>query len=100
MAAANIVTVMSDMDEALAVIATSSAAKLAEMTDEGFEAVTFALADEYELTRLVLLHNLQAKMNSVGRRLAAFPKSLEMWFLISFHWGYLSVYNGAYVSIH
>jgi hypothetical protein len=45
---AAIVTAMPDMDKAFAGIAASSAAKLAQMTDEDFKAVTFAPADEYE----------------------------------------------------
>jgi hypothetical protein len=46
--AATIVGAMPDMDKAFAGIAASSAAKLAEMSDEDFEAVTFVSADEYE----------------------------------------------------
>ena len=46
--AAAIVDAMSDMDAAFKDIAASSAAKLAEMTDEDFEAASFVPADENE----------------------------------------------------
>jgi hypothetical protein len=46
--AAAIVGAMPDMDKAFSDTATSSAAKLADMTDDEFEVVIFALADEDE----------------------------------------------------
>jgi hypothetical protein len=46
--AAAIAGAIPDMDRAFASIAASSAAKLAEMTDDDFETATFALADDDE----------------------------------------------------